>query len=294
MTAAITVIGDALLDVRVTPLDALRPGGDVPAEIRLEPGGQGANVAVRLARQGLRVRLACAIGTDAAGDLLRDRLGSDGVELIEQDAPATGAVVVVLDDRRERTMLSQRVPLARGIADLAPPADGWLVVSGYVLLEPDGRVSGTGASPRRVLLGCSLDPADATGWLERARSLAPHLVVLNGDEARAIGVAEGTPAELALAVAARLAAIVVVTHSDGATAALGGQTLEVGARSPGPTVDATGAGDAFSARLIAALADEPWPPRRDRLDAAMASAVSLAAAVAGVPGAQARVDEEPA
>ncbi len=290
----ITVIGDALLDVHVVPAQAPRAGGDVPAEIRLEPGGQGANVAVRLARQGLRVRLACAIGTDPAGDLLRDRLGADDVELVELATPATGAVVVLLDDRRERTMLSQRVPLARGIAQLAPPTDGWLVVSGYVLLEPDAGVPGSGESPRRVLLGCSLDPADATGWLERARSLAPHLVVLNADEARVIGVDEGTPAELALVLAARLAAIVVVTHPAGATAALDGQSLEVGARSSGPVVDATGAGDAFSARLIAAMAAEPWPPSRERLDRAMASAVSLAAAVARVPGAQTRVDEEPA
>jgi sugar/nucleoside kinase (ribokinase family) len=290
----ITVIGDALLDVHVLPAQAPRAGGDVPAEIRLEPGGQGANVAVRLARQGLRVRLACAIGTDAAGDLLRDRLASDGVELVRLPAPATGAVVVLLDERRERTMLSQRVPLARDIADLSPPTDGWLVVSGYVLLEPDAGVPGSAESPRRVLLGCSLDPADVTGWLERARSLAPHLVVLNADEARVIDAKEAPPAELALAVAARLGAIVIVTHPAGATAALDGQSLEIGAKSSGPTVDATGAGDAFSARVIAALAHEPWPPSRDRLEWAMASAVTLAVAVARVPGAQTRVEHEPA
>ena len=264
----------------------------MPAEIRLEPGGQGANVAVRLARHGLRVGLVCAIGTDAAGDLLRDRLAADGVELVEMTAPATGAVVVLLDDRHERTMLSQRVPLGPRLATFSPPADGWLVVSGYVLLEPDAGVSGSGESPRRVLLGCSLGPADATGWLDRARSLAPHLVVLNADEARAIGRDEGKHAELAFGAAARLGAIVVVTHPAGATAALDGQSLEAGATSSGPTVDATGAGDAFSAGLIAALAGEPWPPTGDRLERAMASAVRLAAAVARVPGAQTRVDEE--
>ena len=289
----ITVIGDALMDVHVVPAHPPRPGGDVPAEIRLEPGGQGANVAVRLARQGLRVRLACAIGPDAAGALLRDRL-AEGVELVELAAAATGAVVVLLDDRRERTMLSQRVPLGPGIATLSPPGDGWLVVSGYVLLEPDAGMSGVGESPRRVLLGCSLDRSDATRWFERARSLAPHLVVLNAGEARVIAGEDRTPAELALQVAGRLTAIVVVTHPAGAAAALDGQSLEVGARSPGPIVDTTGAGDAFAAGLIAGLVDEPWPPSRDRLDRAMASAVSLAGAVARVPGAQTRVAEEPA
>src|SRR5688500_16468324 len=107
----ITVIGDSLLDVHVVPWEAPRPGGDVPAEIRLGPGGQGGNVAIRLARQGLRVRLASAIGTDTIGGLLRAWLGAEGIELADLGAEDSGAVVVVLDERRERTMLSQRVPL---------------------------------------------------------------------------------------------------------------------------------------------------------------------------------------
>ena len=112
MTTAITVVGDALLDVHVVPARPPRPGGDVPAEIRLEPGGQGANVAVRLGRRRLPVRLVCALGADAAGGLLRERLAADGVEVVGISAPASGAVVVLLDAMRERTMLSQRVPFA--------------------------------------------------------------------------------------------------------------------------------------------------------------------------------------
>ena len=115
MATAITVIGDALLDVHVVPAEPPRPGGDVPAEIRLEPGGQGANVSVRLARRGLPVRLVCALGPDAAGSLLRERLAADGVEVVDLVASATGAVVVLLDAARERTMFSQRVPLAMGL-----------------------------------------------------------------------------------------------------------------------------------------------------------------------------------
>ena len=192
----ITVIGDALLDVHVVPAMPLRPGGDVPAEIRLEPGGQGANVAVRLARQGLGVRLACALGTDAAGDLLRERLAADHVELVDLGSEATGAVVVLRDANGERTMLSQRVSLGRRLSALTVADADWLVVSGYVLLEPDAGISGSGDSPRRVLLGCSLDAAQVASWLARAASLAPHLVVLNADEARVICGADGRPAEL--------------------------------------------------------------------------------------------------
>ena len=47
----VVVIGDATLDVTVAPAEPMRHGGDVAAAIRLAPGGQGANVAVRLARR---------------------------------------------------------------------------------------------------------------------------------------------------------------------------------------------------------------------------------------------------
>ena len=291
----ITVIGDALLDVaRRSRRAPLRAGGDVPAEIRLEPGGQGANVAVRLARLGHRVRLACAIGTDAAGDLLRDRAGGGRRRVVELTAPATGAVVVLLDGRRERTMLSQRVPLTPGIASSPHRRTAGSSSRGTSCSSPMPASRAPGSRHDGCCSGALSTAADAIGWAARARSLAPHLVVLNADEARVIGAREGTAAELALEVADRLGAIVVVTHPAGATAALDGGTLGVGARSSGPIVDTTGAGDAFSAGLIAALAGEPWPPSSDRLDQAMASAMSLAAAVARVPGAQTRVDEEPA
>jgi ribokinase len=293
MAATVTVIGDALLDVHVVPSERPRLGEDVPAEVRLEPGGQGANVAVRLARQGCAVRLSCALGTDAAGALIRERLAADGIGLNDLGSSATGVVVVLLDAARERTMYSQRVPFAGRVASTPPPPNGWLVVSGYVLLEPDASIS-AGEAPHRVLLGCALDQSEATTWLDHARSLAPHLVILNADEARVLARRDGQPAALARAVADELGSIAVVTHQAGAAAALDGQELEVTSTDAAPVVDATGAGDAFAAGLIAGLVDGAWPPSRDRLEQALVSSVSLAAAVARVPGAQTRVNGEPA
>jgi len=278
----VTVVGDALLDVHVVPAELPRPGGDVPAEIRLEPGGQGANVAVRLARRGVSVRLACAIGTDAAGDLLRERLSADGVELVDLGAPATGAVVVLLDSARERTMLSQRVPFAARLPAAALADSAWLVVSGYLLRELEAGVSATGDAPCRALLGCSLGPAEVGRWREAAAFLAPHLVILNADEARAVG------AEMP-------GAVVVVTTVDGATATVAGRVVSAPATAGSEVVDTTGAGDAFAAGLIAELAESDWPPDARQLGRAMAAAAELAAAVTRVRGAQTRVvGERPA
>ena len=290
----VAVIGDALLDVHAVPSEPMRPGGDVPATIRMLPGGQGANVAVRLARRGVRVRLVCAVGPDAAGRVLRDALAADGVDLHEVDAPHSGAVVVLRDARGDRTMLSQRVPLLTDGLDATIVADaGWLVVSGYVLLEAGADIGSSGPSARRVVLGCSLGARQSAEWLAAARSVSPHLVVVNLDEARSLaGGASGPPARLAGVLGERLGSVAVVTHPGGSAAAVGGDTFEVTAPSSTPAVDTTGAGDAFAAMLIAELLDAAWPPERAALRRAMLEASTLATAVAGVAGAQGSVAGE--
>ena len=168
MTTAITVVGDALLDVYVVPARPPRPGGDVPAEIRIEPGGQGANVAVRLGRRRLPVRLVCALGADAAG--ASSASGSPRTAWRSSGFP-----------RRQPGQwwsFSMRCASARCSASAchSPVCSvvgfmaeaGWLVVSGYLLLEPDAGISGAGESPRRVLLGCSLDSTQVpAGWMPR-------------------------------------------------------------------------------------------------------------------------------
>ena len=279
-TADVLVVGDALLDVYVAPSERVRPGGDVPASIQLGPGGQGANVAVRLARRGVHVRLACALGDDASGRLIREALEADGVELDAAPAEATGAVVILVADDGERTMLSHRAPLLPMTVEDAP----WTVVSGYVLLE-DGELDWRGG-PRRAVLGCAVPPGSEGKWWRRADELDPTIVFLNADEAGAIGADAGT-------LAREAGALVVVTDRDGAVATPWDSddpprraTVE---RSK--ALDTTGAGDAFAAAFLAELQSRPTWDGSD-IDRALAAGLELAANVAGVPGAQAAVSLE--
>ena len=281
MPPSVRVIGDALLDVHVTPSAPLEPGSDRAAEVRLEPGGQGANLAVRLARRGVPVRLICALADDTAGAMVRAALGSDGVEVDAREVPMTGVVVALIDADGDRTMLSQRVPLLDG--DHQVHEVTWTVISGYVLLEPGAsRLPAlVAASQWRAVAGCAITPAQVEGWSSALRALAPDLLVLNRDEARMLAGAE------------TVAAVVVVTDAEGASAAIDGRTIRVDAPPGEPATDTTGAGDAFFAAFLADLLDGPWPPSEEALETAMRVATRLASAVARSRGAQARVLDEP-
>jgi sugar/nucleoside kinase (ribokinase family) len=277
-SAEVFVVGDALLDVYVAPSEPMRPGGDVPAVVRVGPGGQGANVAVRLARHGLTVRLACALGDDASGRLVREALEADGVELDAASAEMTGAVVILVAPDGERTMLSRRVTLLPRATEPAP----WTVVSGYVLLE--GAKIELSSAGRLVVLGCSLPDAHLRRWWQRVTQLAPELLLLNGDEAGAVGA-------IGRSSAASASTIVVVTDRSGASAVLPDGTVRRALAERATGVDTTGAGDAFAAAFLAELHDLPAWADSD-LDRALAAGVALAAQVAGVTGAQTRVARE--
>jgi sugar/nucleoside kinase (ribokinase family) len=278
-----TVLGDALLDVVVRPTVAIRPGADVPAEIRVGAGGQGANLAVRLARQGIDTDLVCGLGDDPPAAIVGRALRAEGVRLQAVTVDATGSVVILLDDAGERTMLSHRPPFAApAAARLAEYAD-WVVVSGYLLCEEAGldlaRSLATHGG-RRVLVGCAVPP-DPAAWRRAAEALAPVLTVLNRDEAAALDASPGFAG-----------GGLVVTDASGAVATIGDVSVESRIGSVAPALDTTGAGDAFSAALVASLASTEWPPAANALERALDAANELGSAVARTPGAQGRVGLE--
>jgi sugar/nucleoside kinase (ribokinase family) len=289
----ILVLGDALLDVVARPALPLVSGGDVPAAIGMGPGGQGANVAVRLARRGMTVSLACALGRDPAGALVRAALEGDGVELHPVIEEATGAVVVLVDPGGERTMLSHRVPFARAAAAHAwLTAADWTVISGYLLAEPDAPSLAAALAARpgeRVVLGCSIAAGAARAWEAAVGRCRPGLLILNAAEAASLLGTGGDAATLARGLAARLGSRVVVTVPDGAVAAEAeGAAGAMSSRRAGePASDTTGAGDALAAGIVATLA------AGGTLRAALAAGVALGELVARAPGAQARVAGEP-
>jgi sugar/nucleoside kinase (ribokinase family) len=307
VVTAFGVVGDLSLDIVVAQSGPRREGSDVPAKIRIGPGGQAANVAVRLARQGAVATLVAPMADDAAGRLLREALLAEHVSLRALPATRTAAVIALLDPVGERTMLSDRQTLdPAGVAPLLEDLD-WIHCSGYPLLDDrtgDALAELLGGRRQKVRLsiaGGSVppDPGRVSRLRARLEEARPDLVIMSGEEADAL--LAGRPARALAAAAALqpLASVVIVTvGADGSAAVAEGMRLEAAApQLPGPMLDATGSGDAFAAALLVTLTGTKkasWPPSADALTAAMEAGNRLGAQVSRVLGAQGRVDGEAA
>jgi ribokinase len=299
------VVGDLSLDIVVAQSGPRREGSDVPAKIRIGPGGQAANVAVRLVRQGADAALVAPMADDAAGRLLREALLAEHVALRALPATRTAAVIALLDAVGERTMLSDRQTLEP--ATVRPLLEGldWIHCSGYPLLddrtgdELAELLGGRAAGVRLSIAGGSVppDPARVSRFRTRLERARPDLLIMSGEEADAL--LAGRPARALAAAAALqpLASVVIVTvGAEGSAAVAAGMRLEAEApQLAGPMLDSTGSGDAFAAAMLVALTDQraTWPPPAEALTAAMEAGNRLGAQVTRVLGAQGRVDGEP-
>ncbi len=301
----VTVIGDCTLDVTVRPATSPRLGGDVPARIALSSGGQGANVAVRLARAGFSVRLVAAIADDAAGRLLAEAMDADGVAVDRLPAERSATVVALLDAEGERSMLSDRVSLAPQAVGTSCAGADWVHCSGYALGDDatgDEMAAMLGSLPDRQTVsvgGGSLPPdaARAARVRHRVATARSRLLILGRDEAASLldlPVPSFAAAADALAVAFPGIIAVVTGGPSGSAAAGPGFALSVPAHDPPtPGVDATGAGDAYAAGLIGTLLGAAWPPDMPTLRRAMEAGSRLGGLVSRMIGAQARVAGEP-
>jgi len=300
----VTVIGDATLDVTVRPAGDPRPGGDTPGSISLGPGGQGANVAVRLARARAEVRLVTAIADDEAGHFLSKALEADGVALVRLVAARSGLVVSLLDGSGERTMISDRVSLDPSPVAAASAGAGWVHCSGYALADDASgdlladALGSLPASTRVSAAGGSLsNGAERSGRVrQRLASAGIDLLVMARDEAATLLDRElpSLPAAADALATEFPGAVSVVTGAAAGSAAAGpGFALSVPAVDvKNPMVDATGAGDAYVAALIVTLADASWPPDLPILRDAMEGASRAGGLVARLVGAQARTAAE--
>jgi fructokinase len=269
-------------------------------------GGAPANVATGLARLGLRVAFRGVVGDDPFGRLLARRLSAEGVTCalrFARERP-TGMWFVALDARGERTFFS---PNARRSADkLLAPADvdrgllsraRWLHVgsSAHVLPEGQAALRAAVAAARELGVLVSFDPNvrlhlwDDVAPLRRlcADVLPSCAIAKVADDEIELCTGEADPDRAAARLAGMGVSLACVTlGARGALVRRGADVLRVPAERV-EVVDTTGAGDAFVAGLLAAVARRGPPgeiPLGD-LERAVAFACRVAGRAVGRVGA---------
>lgn len=261
MTRRCVVLGDVMMDISAVIDADIAYASDTPARVAFLPGGVGANTSAWMAVRGEPVTLVGAVGPDVFGRTIRERLSSIGVDVHLSEAPdPTGACVIIVDRRRERTMFpdagaNSGVKRADVLAKVG--ADDHLHVSGYTLVNPATREVALAAldHARRVGATCSLDPASAAPILSHRTlfdSVLPHvdLLLANELEAEALTGRDDPHAALEL-LADRTPSVVVKVGARGAIARDASGTVEAPSRAT-EILDTTGAGDAFTAGFLPA------------------------------------------
>jgi len=273
----IAVIGDLMLDVLVEPLATVQPGDDTPGRVRMECGGQAANVAAWVVALGAEARLVCACASDDSQERAAARLSERGVEIVGPVLRGrVGVVVSIIGVSGERTLVSDP-----GCARSLRPEHlerkwfagcAWLHVSGYHLFDDEAAGSALRAAELAREHGArvSLDLSCAARLRElgerearrRVGGLGPDLVFQTALEADALGDASIVPVS------------VVKQGANGCTVLSGGNRWALPA-DDAEVVDTTGAGDAFAAGFLVALGAGVDGP--DELLSAAQSGLSAAA-----------------
>jgi sugar/nucleoside kinase (ribokinase family) len=270
----LTVVGPIFFEVFVPPAGVRAAPGEERYVDRIPVGLGGALNGASVARAlGLDVTLVHPEGDgllDAAGRWALSRLGIRSVSWPARDDPFLS---LVFSDATDRSFVSHGDDEAIGRCPALPAGD-WVHVGGVkeAFAIPD-RVADVRARGAKVCVTGCWSPADLDALgAERLRRW--DLLVLNRKEAeRAVGDAANAPERLAA-----VAGSVVVTDGDrGAFGRLDGQAVRAPAV-PAAVVDLTGAGDGFTAGLIAALTRGMGPAD------ALAFANRVAARVIGIHG----------
>ncbi|MDF2390472.1 aminoimidazole riboside kinase [Aeromonas sp. 2MA4] len=290
VTNRVWVMGDAVVD--------LIPEGE--QHYLKCPGGAPANVAVGVARLGGESAFIGRVGADPFGRFMADTLAREGVDtacLRADPAHRTSTVLVELDEEGERSFTFMVRPSADQF--LTPTdlpgfqASQWLLTCSIALANEPVRGSCLQAMATikdaggRVCFDPNLrpevwgNPAEMLPVVRQTIALADvvklsveELQLLSGEDELAAG----------LATISGPALVLVTRGAAGVVARLDGELLEWVGQKVTP-IDTTGAGDAFVAGLLAALAGRSSLPTLAELPAILAQAHGCGALATTAKGA---------
>ena len=253
-------VGDLVEDVVVHLLEPVNVASDTQSVVTRRRGGSAANMVETACVAGSRARFIGQVGNDATGRWLTARLEAAGADVVVRRAGRSGTIVVLVDPSGERTMLADRA----ACTELDDPDPTWLEglhtlhVPYYSLVgEPLATTTVTLAGWANVRgIRVSVDASSAALLehdgadvaLARMAALRPDVVFANQLEAEVLGE-HLRPETFA-------GAMVVVKRGAGPAElrTAGGGFVSVDAMAIDDVSDTTGAGDAFAAGFLLALA----------------------------------------
>jgi len=255
----IAIIGSANVDLVIRAHHLPAPGENVFGDdLRMIPGGKGANQAVAVARLGGRARFIGRVGRDSFGEMLLASLRAGGVETgglaALADAP-TGVALIVIDRLGQNSIVvapgANRRLMPADIQALRPALEKLDAI--LMQLEiPIETVVHTIRLAREINVPVILDAGPARGQppdeLFRVAILSPNEAeagALLGCAIRDLKDAEEAGREMLRRGAG---AVVLKLGSQGALLVTEDECLHVPAH-PVKVVDTTAAGDAFTAAL---------------------------------------------
>ncbi len=290
MKPDILCIGSVLWDIIGRTHVPLALGGDVPGRITRLPGGVALNIAITLAKLGLKPALLTAIGRDAAGDDLIaacNRLGLLTQNVYRSDDLPTDVYMAIEANQGLIAAIADAHSLeAAGPKILRPLSDGTLGSketpwSGMIAL--DGNLTASllaeiATSPLFVRADLRLAPA-SPGKADRLSPLLRHpgaTLYANLEEARILSgdTTAATATQAAHALLMRGAGRVLVT--DGAKPCAEGRAGQEVMTATPPQVmvhRVTGAGDTFMAAHI--VAERRGADRATALNTALRAAADF-------------------
>jgi ribokinase len=238
MSVDVVVSVPAFLDMTFVGLEGLPGLGEerFAGDLVRSPGG-GAITAIGTARLGLSTVLAAPLGGDPAGDMIREALDEEGVQVAGPTCPRT-PITMVMPIEGERAMVTYDPGVrarAADVAALAPRA----VVTGL------GQLDVVPAGARAYL---TVGDDDARAFAGRLPGQAARVTGLQIDQREALVLTgASTPQEAAQMIGARVPAVAVSLAGGGAYAVVDGEPLAIEGFDVGHAVDSTGASDLFVA-----------------------------------------------
>jgi sugar/nucleoside kinase (ribokinase family) len=286
----ILCIGSALWDTIGRSDIAMRLGMDIPGRIRRQPGGVALNIALALARLGMRPAILTALGRDAEGDALVAEVGRLGIDTRfvhrHPDRPTDSYMAIEGANGLIAAIADAHTLESAGAAILASLSDGRLGSASAPWSGPaviDGNLTASlladiAASPLFAAAQLRIAPASPG----KAARLAPFLghptatLYLNLEEASILcGTGFSGAEDAARALVTAGASRVLVTDGPRAAADAARDGLLVATPPPVPETRVTGAGDTLMAAHI--VAECGGAARAQALHRALAAAADFVA-----------------